>query len=83
MFCGENMKPAKVAVRCWSHAGALMQCLEDKVEARDIAQRFEVTQAPNISGFAITMGYSALDAVSESYGLDTLTYHEKPVTCIQ
>ena len=62
------MKPAKVAVRCWSHAGALMQRLEDKVEARGITQRFEVAQASNISGFAIARGYSALGALSESYG---------------
>ena len=45
-----------------------MQCLENKVEARGITQRFEVAQASNISGFAITRGYSALDTLSKSYG---------------
>ena len=45
-----------------------MQRLEDKVEARDITQRFEVVQASNISGFAIARGCSALDDLSESYG---------------
>ena len=38
-----------------------MQRLEDKVEARDIAQRLEVAQTSHISGFAI-------GALSESYG---------------
>ena len=68
LFFGENMEPAKVAVRCWSHARALMQRLEDKVEARDITERFEGKQASNVAGFAIARVHRSR-TLSQSYGL--------------
>ena len=45
MFFGENMAAAQVRFVCWSHAGVLMERIDSKIEARDIAQGIEVTQA--------------------------------------